>query len=290
MKNGMFGKTIQRVQQTVENAIGSKIAYTATLALFMLNGLVSAQSGPALTAAAVTPRQHAPMRLHRLVPGAIQAENWSGYAVTGSAFTAANGSWHVPEVQCNKTPNTYSSFWVGIDGFSDTTVEQVGTSSYCVGTTPVYFAWYEFVPTNPTEVTIGNFPVVPGDVIGASVTYSDGKFTVGIHNHNTGQEFHKTMALAGAQRSSAEWIAEAPSNTSGGILPLADFDVANFGFDYTADSNTNTARDSSTVGPISAFGSHIEEITMVSSKNVTEAVPTSLTKDGTSFRVFWKAE
>jgi len=47
MKNGMFCKTIQRFQETIENAIGSKIAYTATLALFMLNGLVSAQSAPA---------------------------------------------------------------------------------------------------------------------------------------------------------------------------------------------------------------------------------------------------
>jgi Neprosin len=46
MKNRMFCKTINRVQQTIKHAIGSKIAYSATLALFMMNGLVSAQSGP----------------------------------------------------------------------------------------------------------------------------------------------------------------------------------------------------------------------------------------------------
>jgi hypothetical protein len=292
MKDPMFSKTIQRIRKTVKNAIECKIVFGAILALFVLNGLGSAQSGTTPTATETSPRQHAPIRLHRLVPGGVESENWSGYTVTGSEFTAANGSWHVPEVQCNKTPNTFSSFWVGIDGYPQTnvTLEQIGTSSYCNGTTPVYFAWYEFIPNNPTEVTITNFPVVAGDVIGASVTYSDGKFTVGIHNHNTGQEFHKTVKVAGAQRISAEWIAEAPSNTSGGILPLADFDVANFGFDYTADSNTNTARDSSTHGPISDFGSDVVEITMVSSKNVVEAVPTSLTKDGTSFRVHWKSE
>jgi hypothetical protein len=46
MKSHMFWKTIQHFQETVENVIGSKIAYTATLGLFMLSGLVSAQSGP----------------------------------------------------------------------------------------------------------------------------------------------------------------------------------------------------------------------------------------------------
>lgn len=46
MKNRMFCETIDRVQQTIKHAIGSKIAYSAILALFMMNGLVSAQSGP----------------------------------------------------------------------------------------------------------------------------------------------------------------------------------------------------------------------------------------------------
>jgi hypothetical protein len=292
MKNARFHRTMQRLQKNVKNAAGFKMVFGTMLALLLSAALGSAQSDSTQTAV-VSPRQHAPMRLHKVVPGGVESENWSGYAVTGSGFTAANGSWHVPEVQCNKTPNTFSSFWVGIDGYPHTneTLEQIGTSSYCSGTTPVYFAWYEFIPNDPTEITIANFPVVPGDVIGASVTYSDGKFTVGIHNHNTGQEFHKTVAVAGAKRISAEWIAEAPCCTSGGgILPLADFDVANYGFDYTSDSNTSTARDSSTHGPISDFGSHIEKITMVSNTNVLEAVPTSLTRDGTSFRVFWKSE
>jgi hypothetical protein len=47
MKNRMFCETIQRVQEKLKNAIGSKIALSTTLALFMLNGLVSAQSVPA---------------------------------------------------------------------------------------------------------------------------------------------------------------------------------------------------------------------------------------------------
>ena len=61
MKNRMFCKAIQRFQETVENAIGAKIAYTATLALFALSGLVSAQSGPALVSpASARPNEASP--------------------------------------------------------------------------------------------------------------------------------------------------------------------------------------------------------------------------------------
>ena len=73
-------------------------------------------------------------------------------------------------------------------------------------------------------------------------------------------------------------------------MPLADFGKANFGEDKTGVSGTNYAIDSSTSGPISDFGNQVEEITMVSSKNVVEAVPTSLTSDGTSFTIAWKSE
>jgi hypothetical protein len=47
MKNRMLCETIQRFQQNVKNIIGYRIALGTTLALFMLSGLVSAQSGPA---------------------------------------------------------------------------------------------------------------------------------------------------------------------------------------------------------------------------------------------------
>jgi neprosin-like protein len=46
MKSRMFCETIRHAQQTIKHAIGSKIALGTTLVLFMLNGLVSGQSGP----------------------------------------------------------------------------------------------------------------------------------------------------------------------------------------------------------------------------------------------------
>jgi Peptidase A4 family len=285
------------------SAIINRIAFASFIALFLLNGLVSARSAQVVPSGSLVDQTksasasdvvpgHAPMRLYGFRPdNGIETNNWAGYAVTGNGFTDVKGSWHVPEVNCNVTPNSQSAFWAGIDGFSNGTVEQTGTSSNCNGTTPQYFAWYEFFPGGYVELT--NFLVVPGDVIGAEVKYLGGEtFQVRIHNHRTNQLYVHNQNVGGAERTSAEWIAEAPSTGSscGDILPLADFHVASYGLDYTSDSGTNTAIDSVTSGRISAFGSNVQEITMVSCSGVNEAVPTSLTSDGTSFRVWWKSE
>ena len=304
MKN-QIRKTIRSFQATL-NAISNRIAFATLTTLFLLNGLMSAQSAQVVpsrgsieqaksASASDAARAYGPMRFRGLTPdGGIESSNWSGYAVTGSGFSDAKGSWHVPEVNCNATPNTYAAFWVGIDGFSDGTVEQTGTDSDCSGSSPVYFAWYEFFPAGP--VMVPNFPVEAGDVIGAEVKYlGGGTFQIRIHNHRTNQLYVKNQSVSSAERTSAEWIAEAPcakvvNGSCVEVLPLADFDVANYGLDYTSDPGTNTAIDSTTSGPISAFGSNVFEITMVNSSGGNEAVPTSLTSDGTSFRVYWKHE
>ncbi len=238
----------------------------------------------------ITAHHTHPMRFHKaLSDGTVESGNWSGYAVTGSSFTSAKGSWKVPSVNCSQTPNTYSAFWVGIDGYSSDSVEQTGTMSECEGTRAVYYAWYEFYPNPSYEIT--SVPVSPGNVISASVTYSGSEFTTTITNETTGEHYTKTASVRGAARSSAEWIAEAPCCTSSGnILPLADFGTVYLGLDYTNINGTNYATDSSTSGPISSFGSNVQEIIMVSSSGADEAVPSSLSSDGTSFDVVWKSE
>jgi len=46
-----------------------------------------------------TPRQHVPLKFHGMRDdGTLESENWSGFAVTGSSFTQAKGSWTVPTV------------------------------------------------------------------------------------------------------------------------------------------------------------------------------------------------
>ena len=233
----------------------------------------------------VRPRYH---DINRLVSqtkdGTSTSTNWSGYAVTGSAFTRAMGSWIVPAVTCS-SGNQYSSFWVGIDGYNSSTVEQTGTSSDCNGKTPNYYAWYEFCCKEP-EITISGMTITPGDVMNASVYYNGSNFVLTIKDTTTGQAYRKTGNITGAQRTSAEWIAEAPS--SGGVLPLANFGTVVFGKDSTAIPKTCVAVNSTTQGPIGVFPSFFQ-ITMVNNSHNPKAVPSILSSDQSSFSDQWVA-
>ena len=118
----------------------------------------------------------------------------------------------------------------------------------------------------------------------AFVQYSNSRFTVSITDGRTGQSFSTTAKVPSAQRSSAEWIAEAPS--SGGVLPLANFGTVSFGQDYTSVAQTCYATIDGTTGAIGSFDSaSIQQITMVDSSNSVIAIPSSLSGDGTSFSV-----
>ncbi len=211
--------------------------------------------------------------------------NWSGYAVTGSAGSVsdAKGSWVVPTANCAATPGADAAFWVGIDGFSDSTVEQTGVLIECSSSgTATYLAWFEFYPRPAFQIT--SVAVSPGDTISAEVKYLSGKFFVYLTDVTTGRSFTTSASVGNAQRTSAEWIAEAPSS-GGSILPLADFGTANYGTDYTSIANTNTATVGTTTGPISSFS--YTSITMVTSSGAVKASPSVLSTDGTSFYVTW---
>lgn len=218
------------------------------------------------------------------------SSNWSGYAVTGSAssVTSASGSWIVPAVTGATT--AYAACWVGIDGFSSSTVEQTGTLSYISGGRSYYEAWYEFYPLQaimPISLTVS-----PGDTISASVTYStspSAEFTLYIKDISTGISYSTTESVASLgytpARSSAEWIVEAPSSNVG-VLPLANFGTAYFGEYYTPlVTGTCYATINSVPGSIGSFGSAVQTITMVNSRGAAEATPSSLVDGGTSFTI-----
>src|SRR5262249_13714484 len=159
---------------------------------------------------------------------------WAGYAISAGqgSVTDVRGSWVVPGIigNCSAVEQD-ASFWVGIDGLTSSTVEQTGTDSGCVNGMPTYFAWYEFFP-NPARV-IHSIKLSPGDIMFAEVSYSSGRFNLTIADLTTGSSFSKLGKVKGAMLSSAEWIAEAPSGSTG-TLPLADFGKARFGQDQTA--------------------------------------------------------
>ncbi|HXM46191.1 MAG TPA: G1 family glutamic endopeptidase [Bryobacteraceae bacterium] len=257
-------------------------------AIAMLPAFAQVSSAPLPPAATpeMAPRWHAPIKGRvEHGDGSVTSGNWSGYAVTGSGFVAAEGSWIVPTMSCSSATQ-YAVFWVGIDGYSSSTVEQTGTEAVCSDGKPKYTAWYEFCCTEPI-ITITTMTIEPGDRISASIFYSASteEFTVKIADERTGASFTKSAKVAGAERSSAEWIAEAPSSNI--ILPLADFGTVLFGKDNTSIASTCAAKDNTTTGAISAFPT-IEEITM-EKNSVMEAIPSSLSSDGTSFSVQWAA-
>lgn len=214
-------------------------------------------------------------------PGSITSTNWSGYAEsTTGAFTDVKGTWVQPSVTCPVKKRQFSSFWVGLDGLNDTTVEQLGTDSDCRGKNkPAYYAWYEMFP-GPSAVLPTGHVVAPGDTMQAEVSFTKGAnkpFTLSITD--VGKWTFSISAAQGTgsstpKRSSAEWIAEAPSRCGAtcNVLPLADFGTVPFSA-ASADG-----------APISA-GTDVA-ITMTN-RTTTKAAPTALSGGGTAFGVVW---
>jgi hypothetical protein len=219
------------------------------------------------------------------------SSNWAGYAVTGAKGTVTDvkGSWTQPSVKCTGTRTQYAAFWVGIDGYNSNSVEQTGTDSDCAAGTPSLYAWYEFYP-KPSHL-IPALTIHVGDVISAQVSYSSStsKFTATITDLTTAKTFTISAAVKAAARSSAEWIAEAPSSSTG-VLPLANFGTVNFGMDNTSVNNTNDATVGSSTGDIGSFSTAVSiNMIGVRSSSLTKAATSALSTDGTSFSVTWKA-
>lgn len=212
--------------------------------------------------------------------------NWSGYAIATNLKHAKNGAvsdvqgtWTVPAIVSGTPANQYSSFWIGIDGYSSSTVEQIGTDSDTNSARqPIYYAWYEMYPKYPVNLDTTTYPVSSGDTINAEITYTgSGKFTLQITDVNGGWTFSTTQTSNSAKRSSAEWIAEAP--WSGGVLPLANFGTVTFS-SCQATLNGHT-------GFISDSAWQYDAITMVTSSRTIKAQPSALSPDGSSFSITW---
>jgi hypothetical protein len=200
----------------------------AAAAVVTTTALVGALASTPVTAA--TAVGHGPLRAHHVRTTGVDrhatstSTNWSGYAVTGGRYRSVSASWTQPSVSCTST-NTWSSFWVGLDGDGSSTVEQTGTEADCSGGRAVYSSWYEMYPKFP--VSFSN-PVVPGDVFFARVTTDgSGSFTLFLQDKTRGWSHTVSARLKHARLASAEVIAEAPSS-SGGVLPLSNFGTVSF--------------------------------------------------------------
>lgn len=182
----------------------------------------------------------------------IGSFNWSGFAdvQTGSTpLSSVSGRWTIPQVDCLSGPyanqDAFLANWVGLDGFTSGTVEQLGTATQCYEGVEYYYVWYEMFPNGTIEegttACINNNVHCPrpGDQIQASVVSTpDGSgnndYTLALSDNSRPDESFSVSASCPADtcvNSSAEWIVERPAfDLPFGfqILPQADYGKTSF--------------------------------------------------------------
>jgi Peptidase A4 family len=203
--------------------------------------------------------------------GRSTSTNWSGYDVTGSGATHVVGSWKAPAVTCSPGENSWSSPWVGIDGDTSNTVEQIGTDSDCVSGAPRYYAWYEMYPKSLVQLSM---PVTPGHSYTGEVTaLAGGQYVLKLTDDSAKASFTTTQTNKRARQASIEWIMEGPSS---GVL--SDFGSVSF---------TNPG--GTINGQTAALGAFAgtDPITMVTNQGVARAVPSAIAGNS-SFSVTWQ--
>jgi hypothetical protein len=179
----------------------------------------------------------------RSTAGIDVSSNWAGYAVTGvgstattastgMSFTDVTGSWTQPTATCTPGQSTSAAIWVGIGGYTvgSNALEQTGTSADCSSAgKATYYAWYELVPA--TSVTL-KLKVAAGDKITSTVLIKGTDVLVQVKNRTRHTAFTKHLKMASPDLTSAEWIAEAPSEcTATGFcrtVPLTNFGSITF--------------------------------------------------------------
>lgn len=180
---------------------------------------------------------------------------WAGYVAPRqglSTYTSVRGSFTVQAITCdsveqNAMSETYAQ-WVGLDGWYDKTVEQIGITAHCVDASytngrannnasskpgklkPYYYAWWMNYGGGDYSTILDEIPVHPGDRMNASVEYTGGDtFKMRLVNETTGIVYKKSTTCrienvgGPCPRVFAEWIVERAGNSA-----LSDFGVARF--------------------------------------------------------------
>lgn len=223
----------------------------------------------------------------------ITSNNWSGYAAHGAGvkFRHVSATWRQPAAICSTGSETYSAFWVGIGGYSlrSDAMEQLGTELDCnADGTQTLSAWYELLPAPSRAIRI---TIAGGDLITAGVTISGDRVTLTLHDTTRQETFVRAITDHTIDASSAEWIAEAPSDcssaTSCEALPLTDFGAVQFA---NASAATTSRRAASISSPLwdstkILLGYAAQGATFVAKTSTANATPSALTGGGRAFRV-----
>jgi hypothetical protein len=274
--------------KAIRRSMAVAAAGATALALVSLGGTAGAAARP-ITKGTLRPAIHLAHRSARNPQGIPidYSGNWSGYVATpktggASSFKYVAGSYSVPSVNCSVTNYAFSYHWVGLDGWTDGTVEQDGVGSFCVNGTPDYFAWYEMYPAGVTQ----EFTVNPGDAITSSVTYlGSKKYTLALTDQTSGQNFSATGTCASTcSNSSAEVITE--GYTSSPYAGTADFGEQHY-------DTASVRGGSGTLGGLtSTYWSTVESIALGASTGDPDTEPGVLSTESkqSAFPLTWYRE
>ncbi|HEY2576138.1 MAG TPA: G1 family glutamic endopeptidase [Streptosporangiaceae bacterium] len=252
--------------------------------------LPGAKHGPAAVATARTALEHllAGMPHADGTPGcqggttSVDSPTWAGYAdcspSSGPALTCppqlcysgVAGSWLVPYlVRCE---DCLAVSWLGLDGFSSSTMEQAGLLADQSGGSTSYYTWWDMYPSG---VHIVGTTVRAGDSISASVQREGTSYILSLTDATTpANSFTTTQSCTSCANSSAEWITQGQPG-----IPLADFG--------TWRVTGATAAAGSAPAGIGAFP--CAQITMVGQSGRVMVQPGPLDGTGTSFASTWRA-
>jgi hypothetical protein len=234
----------------------------------VIGALAGIPAGPSVATARALPL-HGP----RYTTGTV----WGGYATETSlttpqdgAFTDVKGTWTVPYLTCGSS-NALSSTWIGLDGYADSMVEQIGTEQDCMGGSAQYSAWYEMYPKQTKVVSLA---IHPGDTMTSEVQYvgnSNFQLTLTDQNDGVNGSFTTVQKLQKAKLESAEWVVEPP--TTGHVSALANFGSETFsGCSVTVNGHPGTIS-----------SGEYDPMTLVSTSGATIGTPSTLRGGGTSF-------
>jgi hypothetical protein len=238
------------------------------------------------------PGRHASSRGGNTITGT--STTWDGYALTGlsgssTTYNEVQAEWVEPTATCDPNANTQLAvFWVGLDGFGTSSVEQGGTIASCQNGTPQYNVWWEMFPFN---FITADFSINAGDTIKASVTFdpATSEFDIVVADLTSGQTLTEDTPCQpgqnGCTRETAEVISEDPQGSGDldNAFPLTNYGTNTFTQASVTDSTGHT-------GTLSDPAWQTFDVSQVSSAGVTKQTTSPLSADGSSFTTTWQAE
>jgi len=184
---------------------------------------------------------------HTVQAGVTQSSNWSGYVADASknrTYSSVHAEWNIPSVlACENVSSTWSAFWIGLDGFGLSELNQEGTEQDCYYISGSYYtnyyAWSELLPNQPVEQQITGFTPNPGDYMyatqwignksgtrtnngsGGYVWFYMNDMTQGVY-----AQFSTKLGSTYFDGKTVEWIMERPGLGGGTLAEFSDYGTA----------------------------------------------------------------